>query len=317
MKGKFMRWSIALMVLLSQLAPLSAMEVRVDRDQLILSGPVVDGDLDTVKQALSSGAVKMVILRNSPGGHILTGFAVGELLRSRGLATAVSGFCYSSCSRMFLGGVRRAFTDDFPADETKVGFHGHYDANGNLNAEVVAKTGLKAWIIEHSDGKADAALVERWINIPRNVGMIHFYHPERARRNGASTFFCRGTEHSRDAFDCEAIPKTALELGIVTSLEVVHANDQAALRSTRAERPRSTRFADLKDVAQVPVVAQGKTEYARFLLSPYPRAYALASDGANWKWVSGGRAIEQALMECEQRAQKMCRLYAVNGDVVW
>jgi hypothetical protein len=317
MKGNVMRWTVAMIVLLAQLAPLSAMEVKVDRDQLILSGPVINGDFAKVEQGLASGVVKTVILRNSPGGDIPTGFNVGNLLRRRGLATAVSGFCHSSCSRMFLGGVRRAFTDDFPADETQVGFHGHYDDNGNLNAQMVARTGLKAWIIAHSDGKADPALVERWIKIPRKIGMMHFYHPERGRRNGASTFLCQGTEQSRDVFDCEAINRTGLDLGIITSLEIVHANDQAVLRSTRTERPSPTHFADLKDVGRVPVIARGKTEYERFLRAAYPRAYALAPDGNNWKWVSGGRAIDQALTECGQRAHRPCRLYAVNGDVVW
>jgi hypothetical protein len=36
---------------------------------------------------------------------------------------------------------------------------------------------LKDWIIRYSDGKADIALVERWINIPRASGMIYFYNP--------------------------------------------------------------------------------------------------------------------------------------------
>ena len=61
-----------------------------------------------------------------PGGDAPTGYKVGELFRQKGLRTAISGFCYSSCSRMFLGGKVRVLTDDAPPDATEVGFHGHY-----------------------------------------------------------------------------------------------------------------------------------------------------------------------------------------------
>src|SRR4051812_31323481 len=155
-----------------------AMEIQTTGDQLILSGPVIGDELGRVHDALSvSPIITTGILRNSPGGHILTGYRMGELFRERGLRTAVSGFCYSSCSRMFLGGRWRHFTDDYPLEYTHVGFHGHYGRDGRLNRETVDQLDLKSWIIRHSDGRADAALVERWVHIPYNVGMIHFYHP--------------------------------------------------------------------------------------------------------------------------------------------
>jgi len=34
---------------------------------------------------------------------------------------------------LFLGGKERYFTSDHPPEATHVGFHGHYDRNGNLN----------------------------------------------------------------------------------------------------------------------------------------------------------------------------------------
>ena len=55
--------------------------------------------------------------------------------------------------------------------------HGHYDHEGKLLPDLVLKYGLHDWIIRYSDGKADPALVERWINIPVSGGMIHFFHP--------------------------------------------------------------------------------------------------------------------------------------------
>jgi hypothetical protein len=206
---------------------ISAMDAKVVGDQLILSGPVMSGDLDKIRDALAaSPAISTVILRNSPGGDIATGYRTGELLREKGLRTAVSGYCYSSCSRMFLGGQVRVFTDDMPLERTNVGFHGHYDRDGKLMPDVVKRFGLADWIIRYSDGKADPVLVERWVNIPVNVGMIHFFHPTKVRHNGASTFMCQGPNPpGQTVFDCERISKTALDLGVITSLEIIRSND--------------------------------------------------------------------------------------------
>jgi len=204
----------------------AAMEARVVDDQLILSGEVVDSDVVRVKNALENPAITTVILRNSPGGDSPTGYRIGELIRQHGLRTAVSGFCYSSCSRLFLGGRTRYFTDDFPPEKTNIGFHGHYQGDGLLDQASVKRYGLRDWIIRYSDGKADPDLIDRWINLPVNWGMIHFYNPARVNRAGISTFMCDGMETSREIARCEPIRKTALDLGIVTSLDIIHSADQ-------------------------------------------------------------------------------------------
>jgi len=212
---------------------LPAMELKVAGYQLILSGRVVGDEPGKVTEALAkSPEIDTVILRNSPGGNAPAGYQVGQLLRERGLRTAVSGHCYSSCSRMFLGGRTRYFTDDYPPEDTNVGFHGHYYASGHLNADLVDQYHLRDWIIRYSDGKADQQLVERWINIPYSRGMIHFFHPGLLRRAGVSTFMCQGDEPTRLFFACEPIGKTALDLGVVTSLDIVRSADQAEIRAT-------------------------------------------------------------------------------------
>jgi hypothetical protein len=229
-RGKRLLAAAVLAAALAAGAPAApAMEVTVVDDQLILSGPVVDGDFIRVRKALADTAITTVILRNSHGGDPDAGQRIGELLRRRGLRTAVSGFCYSACSRMFLGGRTRYFTDDYPPERTDIGFHGQY-WNGLLDAGSVARSGLRAWIIRYSDGKADPALVDRWINIPVNQGLIHFFNPARISRGGVSTFICEGTEASRNAAACERVRETALDVGIVTSLDPVHSADRPPLQ---------------------------------------------------------------------------------------
>jgi hypothetical protein len=207
--------------------PALAMDITVVGDQLILSGPVVSGDYDAVESRLSSQSqIKMVILRNSRGGDAPTGYHLGELFRRKSLQTAVSGYCYSSCSRLFLGGKERYFTEDYPPRSTDIGLHGHYDRNGYLNWALVSELHLRDWIVRYSDGKADIPLVERWIRIPRATGMIHFYNPASVNIDGYSTFMCQGTEPNLRIFDCERIAKNALDLGIVTSLTPIRSHDR-------------------------------------------------------------------------------------------
>jgi hypothetical protein len=216
---------VAVAALLAGLAgPAAAMQIATSGDQLILSGRVVGDETARVSDVLAENpGITMVILRNSPGGDAPTGYRVGEMFRDKGFRTAVSGYCYSSCSRMFLGGRTRIFTNDYPPAYTNVGFHGHYNKNGQLNADLVKRLGLKDWIIKYSDGKADPALVEQWISIPKAHDMIHFYHPTALQGHGATTFFCHGNEPR--IFDCEPIPRTALDLGVITSLDMITSND--------------------------------------------------------------------------------------------
>jgi hypothetical protein len=223
--------SVALVTLtIVCLSSASAMEAKVVGDQLILSGTIVDTDVVRVASALQNPAITTVVLRNSPGGDSPTGYRVGEMIRQHGLRTALSGFCYSSCSRLFLGGRTRYFTDDFPPEQTNVGFHGHYSQDGLLDLVSVKQYGLRDWIIRYSDGKADPALIDRWIYLPSEEGMIHFYNPGRLARAGVSTFLCDGMQSGHDIADCEPIGKTALDLGIVTSLEVLHSADRSQLQ---------------------------------------------------------------------------------------
>jgi len=208
----------------------SAMAAYVVDDQLILSGQVVDGDAQKVAQALTSSAITTVILRNSPGGDSVNGGNIAELLRQRGLRTAVSGFCYSVCGRMFLGGRTRQYTDDYAPEFTNVGFHGFYQGSV-LDEMSVKRLGLRDWYIRYSDGKADPALIDRWLSLPTNSGVMRFFNPARFRHGGVSTFLCHGTE--RDAESCEHINENALDVGIVTSLDLVHSADLAQMARLR------------------------------------------------------------------------------------
>lgn len=220
------RW-LVLAIVIASATPALAMRMEVIGDQVILSGGVNVGDAEQLRKLLDAnpGKVTTVVLRNSGGGDANTGFAIGDLIRARGLRTALAGYCRSSCSRMFLGGVERIFTDAEPAGRTYVAFHGNYDDAGRVKLENAWR--LKEWIVAHSDGKADPALIDRWTTIRNRRGFMYFFDSNRLhRRDGISVFLCSGDEPADDRLDhCEKIAgRTGYDLGIFTSGTVVPLN---------------------------------------------------------------------------------------------
>ena len=172
----------------------SSMEAKIIEDTLILSGPVIQGDIQRFENSIASNPnIKKIVLRNSWGGHIESGYRIGERIRELGITTVVSGHCVSSCSRMFLGGKKRQFSDDFRLEKTFVGFHGHYDSTGKLNRPLVERWNLAQWTVKFSDGKADPELVQRWVSIELNTGMVAFMHPNTSTPfRSEKTFFVTG-----------------------------------------------------------------------------------------------------------------------------
>jgi hypothetical protein len=216
------------------------------------------------------------------------------------------------------------FTDDYPVSLTRVGFHGHYyidgPLKGQLHRQLVERAGLKDWIIQHSDGKADPDLVERWINIPVNIGFIHFFPPQLAEQRNTATFFCdRGPVPGVGIFGCEPVRKNAFDLGVITSLQMIGSNDQAELRASFPKIPLKSHYARIDEFDKLPLRSeQALAEYKRYLDATPPKGFAIAPDRSAFAWRAGRlEAINEALARCAERAGKSCRLYAVDDDVVW
>ena len=101
-----------------------------------------------------------------------------------------------------------------------VGFHEHYDRRDASTRISCVNTVYAIRSSNMAMAKPTLHLVERWINIPYSRGMIHFFHP------GLVASCARGDESAGSVFACEPIDKTALDLGIITSLDIVHSADQ-------------------------------------------------------------------------------------------
>lgn len=80
-------------------------------------------------------------------------------------------------------------------------------------------------------------------------------------------------------------------------------------------KPPASGYAELADVSKVPSASAKTSGYARFLETKQPRAFAVGERGG-WGSASGDYAMGRAIGNC-QRFGQVCKLYAVDNDVVW
>jgi hypothetical protein len=216
------KWFVAGATLLALPWMASAMEFDVRDHAVVMSGRVSGTEQRELERTLDKHRdINTVVLKNSTGGDARTGYAIGELIRERKLNTALSGYCISSCSRMFLGGVQRQYSNDQPLEKTFVGLHGNYANDGTLLSTRMGY--LKDWIIRYSDGKANPALVEQWVYIPNRHGYAAFYHRDADLLPGTQkVMLCQGTEDRNKRQEQCARPERgdALTNGIVTTWDI-------------------------------------------------------------------------------------------------
>lgn len=205
-------------------APVSAMTMRVANDQVILSGRLVPGDAADFQSLLDANpGVKTVVFWNSPGGAAIANRAISRMIADRKLATAIAGYCVSACAMMFLSGVTRNFSDGEALDATSLGYHGNYLAGGVLNQEPRLQQ-LKRTVLEETGGKADPALVDRWLHLADQRNTVRFRYPGTDKSTKVTVFQCSGGGPNRgDYAGCAPIAGVdALTMGIITSTEIVH-----------------------------------------------------------------------------------------------
>lgn len=103
--------------------------------------------------------------------------------------------------------------------------------------------------------------------------------------------------------------------------------EQPVATAAPPQPPRiATGFAAIDDVDAIPFLGdRGRAEYRKWLALPTPKAFAIAPNGYYWL-TQGVRPkdaslpidpVERALAGCERSAGMPCKLYAINGSVVW
>ena len=101
-----------------------AMKLERVNNDLYATGPTVDHDFLSFKDAFAKGGIERLILVNGPGGDLWTGMQVARMVQGAQIKTVVSGFCMSACSLIFMAGQERAFGTGHLPRVTMVGIHG-------------------------------------------------------------------------------------------------------------------------------------------------------------------------------------------------
>lgn len=216
-------------------APAAAMRFDIVGDTLILSGPVVDGDLPRFRDALQHGGLRQVLLHQSPGGDAWTGQRLGQEIRRAKLNTLISGRCASACGYMFLGGVERRLSDGMPVRENRLMLHGAWDpATGKTRPDLAPELALH--IQRMTGDRYPKELVEPTVNPAHPQDFIEFAITPRMLRTPVprGVFQCLiGADQQRL---CQELPgHSAISTGVVTHAEIVVLD--ADVRSRLASLP--------------------------------------------------------------------------------
>ncbi|MEJ0096312.1 MAG: ATP-dependent Clp protease proteolytic subunit [Methylocella sp.] len=116
---------------------------------VILNGEIASGDADQLtqltKSANDSGKIVSGIRLNSPGGNLLEGVKLSELIRFAKIATVVpnGSTCASACFVAFAAGA-----DKFASYSASVGVHGASDKNGRETEQGNAATVAMAKVVK-------------------------------------------------------------------------------------------------------------------------------------------------------------------------
>lgn len=217
-----MRRYLGALLLAAGLVPAApAMEFRQAGDTLVLSGPVESGDLVRLRDHLASHRVALVLLHESPGGDLWTGYQIGNRIRSEGLPTAVSGKCESACGLIFLSGTERSFSDGRPIGVTMLGLHGAHDTGTRRPLPALAPR--MAYVIKAATAqKYPDDLLERTV-YPRNAeDMVYAFHPSRYPADGASRGVVECLKQPQAGFKCSMLAGLdAVGIGVLTNPELL------------------------------------------------------------------------------------------------
>ena len=179
--------ALACVVVLNAI-PTSAIELRVERDRLVVTGPMMaDDDFELLSVLIANqGQIRIVHFHDIAGGDLPASIRMGRIIRARQLDTIASSYCFSSCAFAFLGGVNRRFAWDEAGTVALLGYHGasHPLKPGDDLAQVQALIG--DYLAEMTGQRFDRVLIERTLRL-RGYEMFVFVDATRRGEISALT----------------------------------------------------------------------------------------------------------------------------------
>jgi rhodanese-related sulfurtransferase len=325
----------ALVFFLSFWLPACSQAMTLERvgNDLYATGPTVDGDFLSFKEALAKGGVRRLVLVNAPGGDLWTGMRVARMVQEAQIKTVVSGFCMSACSLIFIAGQERAFGTGHLPKGTLVGIHG---AHSQDTKQVLhqAMPQMYALYKQQMGEKFDAAVINQALyDIKEGSGMLRIRELQRNQEKDRTPWFCPTGQTPFE--QCQQHPgKDAFTLGLVTQTETetLTLPDSMRLQLGFFGRPLGPPIADMTAHAaqliddqcagQLRCKTIGDRTLQNYLAAKQHKAVAIGwgqtGFGINWERDDPGQAMLKALYNCNHAKNnpKLCRLAAVNDHML-
>jgi ATP-dependent protease ClpP protease subunit len=176
-----MRCAIVLLVVFFSIG--SARAAVIERNSLgpglpeliLVHGELVPSDIDQFR-AVAGSVQKAVVALDGPGGNLLAGISIGEMIRLRNFETVVldQNYCASACALAWLGGTSR-----YMAPTGRIGFHAAWNSksgevSGVANALVGAylnKIGMGLQAIVYITAAAPNSMMWLTLDDAKNYGI--------------------------------------------------------------------------------------------------------------------------------------------------
>lgn len=327
MKTTFASWLFFLLFGLH--ASGQAMTLERVNDDLYATGPTVDQDFLSFKEAFAKGGIQRLILVNGPGGDLWTGMQVARMVQEAKIKTVTSGYCMSACSLIFMAGQERSFgTGNLPR-LTMIGIHGaHNKDTKQVNHQAMPQ--MYALYKQQMGEKFDTQIINQALyDIKEASGFLRVREMQRTQEKDRTPWFCSTGQTPFD--QClQHADKDAYTLGIVTQRETVELQLPASMRIQlgffgKSLGPPSTDFKDKADqlidqvcVGQLLCKTIGARTFKNYQNANQNKALAVgwgkSGYGIRWGDDDPGMAMMKALYNCNHAKNnpKLCRLVAVN-----
>jgi rhodanese-related sulfurtransferase len=301
---------------------------RVNND-LYATGPTVDQDFLSFKEALAKGGIERLILVNGPGGDLWTGMRVAGMVRDANIKTVVSGYCMSACSLVFMAGQQRAFGTGSLPRMTMLVIQGAHD---KLTKQVNTRSTPQMYALykRQMGDKFDSDVINQALyEIKDTGGLLRIRELQRNQEKDQVPWFCPTGQTPFN--QCQQHPgKDAYTLGIVTQKEtetlVLPPSMQRQLefygRPLAAPRlDPQTHAEELIERAcagQQDCITAASPILKKFVEGSVNKAMAIGLNkkgyGASWSQDASGNAMLLALYSCNHTPKnpKLCRLASVN-----
>ena len=194
--------------------PAMAMTVEVQGNAVFAAGDIGPKDILKFREAVSRPGVDTLVLVNSEGGDLYTGFHLARVVAAWRLKTVVAGQCSSACAIVFVGGVERSFSGAYEPQYTYVGIHGAISRiDGKVNGVVAAQ--IYAFFRRNMGERFDADIMELAVYGMRDAGSLLRVF-DGARQPKRDPYHCESGQAERQ--NCtEFKDQNALSLGVVTT----------------------------------------------------------------------------------------------------